>query len=201
MMNRLERGIRVAFASVALFGGVACDRNQLKEIPPKITHSRPTPTLIPTATLVKESPPMTDIDDSVIRLCKKLSVETPKISTGKFNWPTYGPINNYFDKYHSGIDIGPDFGSPVYAADGGVVVWIAEEVWSYGHNIVVSHGFYLTLYAHLSEILVGLGDEVPKGKLVGRVGSTGKSSGPHLHFEIIKKSDPCQRIDPLSLLP
>lgn len=201
-MNRLERGIRVAFASAALFGGVACDRNQLKETSTEIAYSRPTSTLIPTATLTKESPPMTDIDDPVINLCKKLSVEAPKGRTGKFGWPTFGPIYFYFSKHHSGIDIGPDFGSPVYAADGGVVVLNAQQNWSYGHHLIVSHGSYLTLYAHLSEILVGLGDEVPKGKLIGRVGSTGKSTGPHLHFEIIKKSsDSCQRIDPLSLLP
>lgn len=200
------RGLQAAFASLVIFGGVACQEESQsinnKETPPEITRPSSTPTLTPTVTPTAELEQIIDINDPVIKLCKALPIEAPKGSSGEFNWPTYGPIYGYFSKYHPGIDISPPFGSPVYAADGGVVVLKAEENWGYGNYIIVSHGPYLTLYAHLSKILVNLGDEIPKEEFVGEVGSTGYSIAPHLHFEIIKKErDFCQRINPLSLLP
>ncbi len=108
--------------------------------------------------------------------------------TGNFGWPVSGVITQKFWSHHPGLDIGAPKGTPVYAADSGYVVlagWDQERV-SYGFMILISHGNgYLTRYAHLSAMNVDVGDSVRKGQLIGRVGSTGNSTGPHLHFETI----------------
>ncbi len=110
--------------------------------------------------------------------------------TGNLGWPVSGRITQKFWTRHPGIDIGAPKGSPVYAADSGYVVtagWDQERV-SYGYMILINHGNgYITRYAHLSAFNVELGDSVKKGQLIGRVGSTGNSTGPHLHFEVIDR--------------
>lgn len=113
--------------------------------------------------------------------------------TSKFGW-RYHPILKV-NKYHEGIDIGGlGYGCDVYAADGGTVITSALSD-TYGNYIVISHGNgYTTLYAHLSQRLVSKGDTVKKGALIGYVGSTGRSNGPHLHFEIWVNGE---RTDPL----
>lgn len=109
--------------------------------------------------------------------------------TGSFGWPVTGRITQGFKSYHPGIDIGAPKGTPVYAADSGYVIvagWDQERV-SYGFMILINHGNgFITRYAHLSAFNVEVGDSVKKGQIIGRVGSTGNSTGPHLHFEIIK---------------
>ena len=103
-----------------------------------------------------------------------------------FVWPAYGPITQrYYGGVHPAIDIGARMGSPAYAADEGTVI---EAGWSsvgYGNHVYIRHpdGF-VTLYAHLSRIDVSYGDYVVRGQQVGAVGSTGRSTGPHLHFEV-----------------
>ena len=108
--------------------------------------------------------------------------------TGNFGWPVSGVITQGFWARHPGIDIGAGKGTPVYAADSGYVIfsgWDNERI-SYGFMILINHGNgFLTRYAHLSAMMVQAGDSVKKGQLIGRVGSTGNSTGPHLHFEII----------------
>ena len=121
--------------------------------------------------------------------------------TGNFGWPVSGRITQKFWLHHPGIDIGAPKGTPVYAADSGYVVvagWDQERV-SYGFMILINHGNgYVTRYAHLSAFAVEVGDSVKKGQLIGRVGSTGNSTGPHLHFEIIKDG---VRRNPFNYLP
>lgn len=99
--------------------------------------------------------------------------------------PVYGSR-----KFHEGLDFAAKTGVPVYATADGVVTE-AERKGSYGNCIDISHGYnYLTRYAHLSEILVKEGQNVKRGEVIGKVGSTGKSTGSHLHYEVRFKDKP-----------
>lgn len=100
---------------------------------------------------------------------------------------TYGgrayPIDGSYN-FHLGLDIGAGYGTPVVAYQGGTVI-IATYHWSYGNYVVVDHGNGLsTLYAHMSALNVSAGTQVSAGQQVGAIGSTGSSTGPHLHFEV-----------------
>jgi len=98
---------------------------------------------------------------------------------------------------HSGVDISAPYGSPVRAANSGKVV-LARELYFSGKTVILNHGLGLyTYYCHFSKIKVKLGDIVKKGDAVGLVGSTGRSTGPHLHWGV-KVQD--SRVDPLALL-
>ena len=101
-------------------------------------------------------------------------------------------------QFHNGIDIGAASGTPVVAAREGTVDQVGfDEI--YGNFVLVSHvGGYQSLYGHLSEVLVSLKETVNSGSIIGKVGSTGRSTGPHLHFEIRKKGS---SRDPIPLLP
>jgi len=97
-------------------------------------------------------------------------------------------------KMHKGIDIAAPTGTKVYAAGSGKVLKITSSDDGYGNCIVIEHGYgFVTRYAHLSGFKIKEGDEVKKGDLIGLVGSTGRSTGPHLHYEIEKDGE---RIDP-----
>lgn len=87
-------------------------------------------------------------------------------------------------EFHNGLDFSIPEGTPVYATADGIVKG-AERKSEYGNRIEISHGFdYTTVYAHLSRLLVKSGDKVKRGDLIGKSGSTGKSIGPHLHYEV-----------------
>lgn len=120
--------------------------------------------------------------------------------TGSFQWPAAGGISQYFgENGHSGIDIAAQHGSPVYAADGGVVVTALKVDYGYGWHLVIDHGNgYRTLYSHLSDFHVDYGEQVGKGERIGSIGSTGLSTGPHLHFEVMIHG---AYLNPLKLLP
>ena len=126
-------------------------------------------------------------------------------STGSFIFPvaSYTYISSRFGerihpitgelKNHNGMDIASNMGTTVYAADGGRVV-LAEWYGGYGNCIMIEHGNgYKTLYGHLSVISVKNGQTVNQGEAIGQVGSTGNSTGPHLHFEVYLNGG---RIDP-----
>lgn len=99
--------------------------------------------------------------------------------------PIYGS-----QKFHEGLDFAAKSGTSVYATADGTVVE-ADRKGGYGNCIDIDHGYnYLTRYAHLSEILVKDGQQVKRGELIGKVGSTGKSTGPHLHYEVRFKNEP-----------
>jgi murein DD-endopeptidase MepM/ murein hydrolase activator NlpD len=106
--------------------------------------------------------------------------------TGQFIWPVAGIVTQRFSWYHKAIDIANPNYPPVYAADGGTVIvagWIDNT--GYGNRVMIDHGNgFITLYGHLSKIIVGVGQHVNKGQQIGFEGSTGRSTGPHLHFEI-----------------
>lgn len=107
------------------------------------------------------------------------------VGTGSFAWPTSGSITQGFKPMHQAIDIGAPTGTPITAADSGCVVTAGWSEYGYGKYVVIDHsnGFQ-TLYAHLHTILVEVGQSVGKGERIGSIGSTGRSTGPHLHFEI-----------------
>jgi len=97
-------------------------------------------------------------------------------------------------KIHKGIDISAEIGTKVYAAGSGKIIRIASSEDGYGNCIVIDHGFgFVSRYAHLSGFKVKEGDEVKKGDLIGLVGNSGRSTGPHLHYEIEKEGE---KIDP-----
>lgn len=130
---------------------------------------------------------------------------TAVYGTGSFGWPVPGcyyvtsrmgnrfhPIYNVW-KYHSGMDIAADYGTAIVASDGGTVCLCGENG-GYGNCVMIDHGNgYYTLYGHMSSFAVSYGDSVSKGQTIGYVGSTGVSTGPHLHFEI-RYGDSC--LDP-----
>lgn len=99
--------------------------------------------------------------------------------------PIYGS-----SKFHTGLDFAAKTGTPVFATADGKVTEAGRQS-GYGNCIDISHGYnYLTRYAHLSEILVKPGQEVKRGEMIGKVGSTGKSTGSHLHYEVRFKDEP-----------
>lgn len=103
-----------------------------------------------------------------------------------------------FSAIHSGVDLSAAPGTPVHAANGGVVIYSGWNNWGYGNLIVVASGPFLELYGHLSSISARCGQIVSAGSVIGGVGSTGNSSGPHLHFEIRFGQTPT---DPLATMP
>ena len=150
-----------------------------------------------------------DADNSPLRLPGGTGGELPApvqqplpanwpYGSGHFAWPVYGWITQSYHTGHSGIDVGTWAGTPVTAADRGVVIRAGWSDIGYGNFVIIDHKIdYITLYAHLGEIFVKEGQVVAQGQLLGTVGSTGNSTGPHLHFEI---RDFGQRVDPLTLL-
>jgi hypothetical protein len=109
------------------------------------------------------------------------------IGSGVFVWPTTEHlISGYsFSAIHPAIDIGGSIGNAVYASDSGVVVYAGWSNYGYGNLIVIDHGNgWQTAYAHLSAISVSCGQSVSRGIMIGALGSTGNSTGPHLHFEM-----------------
>jgi len=118
------------------------------------------------------------------------AIYTGSVGVGVFIWPTterwisgydYSPATN-----HPAIDIAGQIGNPVWSADNGVVVYSGWSNYGYGNLVVIDHGNgWQTLYAHLNSINVGCGQSVNQGEAIGALGSTGNSSGAHLHFELI----------------
>jgi murein DD-endopeptidase MepM/ murein hydrolase activator NlpD len=105
--------------------------------------------------------------------------------TGRFQWPVVGRITQDYWYGHRALDIAAPIGTPIYAADGGFVTFVGWTDVGYGNLIRIDHGNgYSTWYGHQSGFNVVLGQAVRRGDLIGYVGSTGHSTGPHVHFEI-----------------
>lgn len=121
------------------------------------------------------------------------------VASGNFVWPASGSITQRFAWYHKGIDIANKAAPDVLAADAGKVIvagW--PDNYGYGNRVMIDHGNgFVTLYAHLSAIYVKGGQTVARGAAIGKMGSTGRSTGTHLHFEVIKSGT---RLNPLSVL-
>ncbi|HKJ04929.1 MAG TPA: peptidoglycan DD-metalloendopeptidase family protein [Geopsychrobacteraceae bacterium] len=132
---------------------------------------------------------------------QSLSGSTPQ------GWPTKGWLTSYFGmrkspytgrpKNHEGLDIAANTGTPVLATADGVVARVETSA-GYGKTVILDHGYgYRTLYAHNSKFLVKRGQKVSRGDKIAEVGNTGRSTGPHLHYEILLNSVP---IDPRKTL-
>lgn len=120
------------------------------------------------------------------------------VAGNKMNWPTEGTrISQYYSWRHTGLDIANKTGTPLYAADAGVV---EQSGWmnGYGYQVLIDHGGgKKTRYAHASKLFVSAGDKVTKGQSIAAMGSTGWSTGSHIHFEVIingKKYNPLDYI-------
>lgn len=131
------------------------------------------------------------INEPVDELVVKGTKEVPKtISTGAFLMPTRGSISSRYGmrngRMHKGIDIISKAGTPIKAADGGKVIFAGRKG-AYGNLVEIDHGNgYITRYGHCSTINVKVGERVYKGQVIAKVGSTGRASGSHLHFEVLK---------------
>lgn len=125
------------------------------------------------------------------------------IGIGAFIWPANNRFLSGFDyspaTNHAGIDIDGDLGDAIYAADNGVVVYAGWNNWGYGNVVVINHGNgWQTLYAHLSAYNVACGQSIWQGTVIGAFGNTGKSSGPHLHYEMMYNGT---KVNPWDYLP
>ncbi|MEY2978028.1 MAG: murein hydrolase activator EnvC family protein [Prochlorotrichaceae cyanobacterium] len=123
--------------------------------------------------------------------------------SGRLRYPVYGPISSEFgwrvhpisgtERLHAGIDFAVDYGTPITAAADGAVIF-SGWYGGYGYAVILDHGGGITtLYAHSDELLVSEGSWVTQGTIVAKVGSTGYSTGPHLHFEVRRDGEP---VDP-----
>ncbi len=124
---------------------------------------------------------------------------------GRFLWPVVASLSNsgryitqYFKWLHSGLDIDGNYSNPIIAAEGGVVKLVHYGRTGYGYQVVVDHeNGMMTRYAHFSKILVEPGQRVERGQILGMMGSTGRSTGTHLHFEVFING---KRVNPLSYI-
>jgi len=121
------------------------------------------------------------------------------VASGVFVWPSSGSISQRFVWYHKGIDIANKSAPAVLAADAGTVVMAGwPDNYGYGNRVLIDHNNgYRTLYGHLSKIYVVPGQTVKRGDAIGQMGSTGRSTGTHLHFEVIYNGS---YLNPLSIL-
>jgi len=121
--------------------------------------------------------------------------EGAKRGSGTFGYPMSGWISQRYHEYHHALDIAGPKGTPIKAADSGYVAVVGRSDRGYGRYVLIDHGNgFQTLYAHFSVIFVEIGQSVGKGQTIGLCGSTGKSTGPHVHFEVILngvKRNPC----------
>jgi Peptidase family M23/D-alanyl-D-alanine carboxypeptidase len=149
--------------------------------------------------------------DSVVADYKqggKACVQGSGVSTGTLKAPVSGPITSPYgwrihpvtgeQSFHSGVDFGVDMGTSIQAADGGKITFAGWDDGGCGEMTIIDHGGGLTTtYCHQSKLNVAVGQNVSKGQTIGQVGSTGRSTGPHLHFTVRKNG---QTVDPMSYL-
>ena len=110
-------------------------------------------------------------------------------------WPGAGTLTQYFHRWHSGMDIGIPLNSGVVATHSGEVIFAGWRTDGYGNLIIIQNGAFITYYAHLNSFNVSAGQKVGRGSVIGWSGSTGNSTGPHIHYEIRINDVP---VDPLT---
>lgn len=149
------------------------------------------------------------LDSQLATIDYMLQSERDEAAARPHAWPsTGGWVSSHYGRridpinggvaIHRGLDIANRLGAPVLAASRGVVVFAGKKR-DYGYVVEVEHGYgFKTRYAHLSSIVVKVGDALKDSQLLGRIGSTGRSTGPHLHYEVHKNG---QLIDPMSFIP
>jgi lipoprotein NlpD len=128
----------------------------------------------------------------------------PPGKVAPLRWPLAAPrvtsrFGRRWGRPHEGIDMAAPIGTPVYAAAAGTVLYSGDRVRGYGNMVVLKHsGGLVTVYAHNSVVLVKTGEAVAMGQEIARVGDTGRSTAPHLHFEVRRRDVP---VDPIPFLP
>jgi murein DD-endopeptidase MepM/ murein hydrolase activator NlpD len=139
------------------------------------------------------------IDDVAAEQGEKLKIAYKKLD---FIWPVEGKINDVFEeaesRRHQGIDISSPIGTPIKASNAGMVIYSNNTIKGYGNLVILRHSEeFVSVYAHNQVNLVEEGIWVEKGQIIGKVGQTGRASGPHLHFEIRRNS---KAVDPMLFL-
>ena len=147
------------------------------------------------------------VQEKVVTKEKSVKKEVKKVAinnwTGQFIWPVDGVLTSKFGirggRRHDGIDIGAPEGTEIKAAADGTVLYSGDQQTGYGNLIIIKHAQdMITVYAHNQKNLVKESDQVKRGQAIGKVGRTGRATGPHLHFEIRKRTQPR---NPLFFLP
>lgn len=172
--------------------------------------ARATPSPAQTTVAVRPDVPISRIKDKALDVYQELSntkndarnVPVSADTSGsktKLLWPTHlRVINQYYGYSHTGIDIDGDYTDPIYASDDGVVEQAGWNNSGYGLMIFIDHGNGIkTRYAHSSKLYVKAGEQVKRGQVLGMVGTTGRSTGTHLHFEVYVNG---KRANPLSYI-
>ncbi len=142
--------------------------------------------------------------DEAVRRLPPAEAPSEGVAAPRFRWPVVvGTLSSGFGprggRPHKGVDIAAPPGTPIFAAAAGKVVYSDDKQRGYGNLVILRHaGGYVTVYAHNRRNLVDVGDQVRQGSRIAEVGSTGRSTGPHLHFEIRVEG---KAIDPLIHLP
>ncbi len=151
----------------------------------------PTSPPLPTAILT----PTLDLVATVKAFDASLPVPSFYTSCPPSGLPVDGLLTQQFHAYHSGIDLGIPLGTPVFATQSAIVTWADWNVYGYGNLVILQSDRYITYYAHLTSVNVLVGEYVQKGAIIGFSGSTGNSSGPHVHYETRIDDVP---VDPLT---
>ena len=136
-----------------------------------------------------------DFEDAVLETKTQEQLDIEHLQTFSWTKPINGTVTSEFGKReatsaiisqnHTGIDVGANTGTVIVAAIEGTVT-ISSTVGEYGYHIKITNGDVSTLYAHCSKLYVKVGDYIKQGQAIAEVGSTGNSTGPHLHFEVIR---------------
>ncbi|HEU5316577.1 MAG TPA: M23 family metallopeptidase [Chloroflexota bacterium] len=154
--------------------------------PPVVTRPQP------------QRPAQVPAQPQALRPTLPIPAPAPAAPTGRFSWPTRGVITTTYSSWHPGIDVAAPIGTAIGAADGGTVTFTGWDNTGYGYRVVINHGNgYSTTYNHLSSIGVRPGQQVGKGQTIAGMGSTGRSTGSHLHFEILRNGS---FVNPLGIL-
>ncbi len=146
-------------------------------------------------------------EDKLKTLAREMEEHLAYLAALPTHWPVKGPISSFFgnrnspfgkqEEFHEGLDIAADYGAEVQAAGNGTVTF-AGWMPVYGRAVIIDHGYGITsMYGHNSELLVKTGERVIRGQAIARVGSSGRSTGPHVHFQIERNG---QLQDPLLYL-
>lgn len=157
------------------------------------------PTRLTTPAQPTEQPDYTDVITEPTPTVKPPDAPVSSAPGAKLLWPTSGHvITQYYGWKHTGVDIDGDYSSPIYAAADGVVEKAGWNTSGYGLMILIDHpNGYMTRYGHTSKMFVKVGDQVKKGQVIAMVGTTGRSTGTHLHFEVYTNN---VRVNPLGYI-
>lgn len=159
------------------------------------------PGAVPPAPIIVEPEPAPDPDPVPVGVSPDPEPYYPPVASIGYIWPFYASISTYYGWGHLAIDIDGfgNYGASIVAAASGTVVLVAWDSYGYGYHVIIAHDDgSQTLYAHLSDIWVSQGEYVGQGQSIGALGSTGYSTGPHLHFGLYIGGVP---VDPLAYLP